>query len=174
MKAISERQQGAAAAALLHERLRSAGLLEDLPAPVPATMPSPPQEAHAGDPRLVPASRATAAPQLMDLACARLAVQARPRFTRRRLGLLRLTDKHAWRRFTEGILDYAEGLPEHPVTRAHVTAYITARGRAFERFYASYPAAARPLLEDAALHICLLYTSPSPRDRQKSRMPSSA
>ena len=23
-------------------------------------------------------------------------------------------------------------------------------------------------------HICLLYTSPSPRDRQKSRMPSSA
>ena len=28
--------------------------------------------------------------------------------------------------------------------------------------------------EDGALHICLLYTSPSPRDRQKSRMPSSA
>ena len=25
-----------------------------------------------------------------------------------------------------------------------------------------------------ALYICLLYTSPSPRDRQKSRMPSSA
>ena len=25
-----------------------------------------------------------------------------------------------------------------------------------------------------ALDICLLYTSPSPRDRQKSRMPSSA
>ena len=25
-----------------------------------------------------------------------------------------------------------------------------------------------------ALHSCLLYTSPSPRDRQKSRMPSSA
>ena len=25
-----------------------------------------------------------------------------------------------------------------------------------------------------AKHICLLYTSPSPRDRQKSRMPSSA
>ena len=24
------------------------------------------------------------------------------------------------------------------------------------------------------LHFCLLYTSPSPRDRQKSRMPSSA
>ena len=25
-----------------------------------------------------------------------------------------------------------------------------------------------------AIHPCLLYTSPSPRDRQKSRMPSSA
>src|SRR5665213_3824926 len=29
-----------------------------------------------------------------------------------------------------------------------------------------------PLIRD--LYICLLYTSPSPRDRQKSRMPSSA
>ena len=28
--------------------------------------------------------------------------------------------------------------------------------------------------EDGKEHICLLYTSPSPRDRQKSRMPSSA
>ena len=28
--------------------------------------------------------------------------------------------------------------------------------------------------EDERLHTCLLYTSPSPRDRQKSRMPSSA
>ena len=27
---------------------------------------------------------------------------------------------------------------------------------------------------DAAINGCLLYTSPSPRDRQKSRMPSSA
>ena len=27
---------------------------------------------------------------------------------------------------------------------------------------------------EIALHPCLLYTSPSPRDRQKSRMPSSA
>ena len=28
--------------------------------------------------------------------------------------------------------------------------------------------------EKLKLNICLLYTSPSPRDRQKSRMPSSA
>ena len=30
------------------------------------------------------------------------------------------------------------------------------------------------LIEMQANQICLLYTSPSPRDRQKSRMPSSA
>ena len=29
-------------------------------------------------------------------------------------------------------------------------------------------------VKDALPNICLLYTSPSPRDRQKSRMPSSA
>ena len=29
-------------------------------------------------------------------------------------------------------------------------------------------------IRDNANNICLLYTSPSPRDRQKSRMPSSA
>ena len=31
-----------------------------------------------------------------------------------------------------------------------------------------------PPYANGHLHICLLYTSPSPRDRQKSRMPSSA
>ena len=39
-------------------------------------------------------------------------------------------------------------------------------------------ASATEVLEGARLlpspHVCLLYTSPSPRDRQKSRMPSSA
>ena len=30
------------------------------------------------------------------------------------------------------------------------------------------------ILEEHGFTICLLYTSPSPRDRQKSRMPSSA
>ena len=29
-------------------------------------------------------------------------------------------------------------------------------------------------IKDSTIYICLLYTSPSPRDRQKSRMPSSA
>ena len=32
----------------------------------------------------------------------------------------------------------------------------------------------RELFEGTRIEICLLYTSPSPRDRQKSRMPSSA
>ena len=32
----------------------------------------------------------------------------------------------------------------------------------------------KKVTENADLSICLLYTSPSPRDRQKSRMPSSA
>ena len=34
----------------------------------------------------------------------------------------------------------------------------------------------RPYTDDICAHwrFCLLYTSPSPRDRQKSRMPSSA
>ena len=153
MKAISEQQQGAAAAALLHERLTGAGLLEDLFSRVLATMPSPVQEAHAGDPRLVPMLRATAAQYVMEYACARLAVNARPLFTRRLLGLVRLTDEHAWRRFTEGILDYAEDLSQHPATRADITAYINDRGHAVDAFCTTYPAEARPVLEDASLQI---------------------
>ena len=33
---------------------------------------------------------------------------------------------------------------------------------------------AQPFIDGALSQDCLLYTSPSPRDRQKSRMPSSA
>ena len=32
----------------------------------------------------------------------------------------------------------------------------------------------RKIVDDYQINTCLLYTSPSPRDRQKSRMPSSA
>ena len=32
----------------------------------------------------------------------------------------------------------------------------------------------QPTTEEGHLYICLLYTSPSPRDRTRSRMPSSA
>ena len=38
----------------------------------------------------------------------------------------------------------------------------------------SIPTESPQLPEQAAYSTCLLYTSPSPRDRQKSRMPSSA
>ena len=34
--------------------------------------------------------------------------------------------------------------------------------------------AQKELIRQLKLKVCLLYTSPSPRDRQKSRMPSSA
>ena len=34
--------------------------------------------------------------------------------------------------------------------------------------------AGQAYIENPKLHICLLYTSPSPRDRTRSRMPSSA
>ena len=30
------------------------------------------------------------------------------------------------------------------------------------------------IIDEENIYVCLLYTSPSPRDRQKSRMPSSA
>ena len=39
---------------------------------------------------------------------------------------------------------------------------------------ASYGGTGQTTYTDGQLLICLLYTSPSPRDRQKSRMPSSA
>ena len=38
----------------------------------------------------------------------------------------------------------------------------------------TYPRQAEKVNTIAQPNICLLYTSPSPRDRQKSRMPSSA
>ena len=46
-----------------------------------------------------------------------------------------------------------------------------------QRDYMLYGMGAYQLVKVFAVqmsHICLLYTSPSPRDRQKSRMPSSA
>ena len=42
------------------------------------------------------------------------------------------------------------------------------------RFWESEFTEIKPLASSNGQKICLLYTSPSPRDRQKSRMPSSA
>ena len=49
--------------------------------------------------------------------------------------------------------------------------------RVFDNLYGTSQSEVEKTLEagtDVLLEICLLYTSPSPRDRQKSRMPSSA
>ena len=47
---------------------------------------------------------------------------------------------------------------------------------AYDRLYALYRdiASTRESIEATANGVCLLYTSPSPRDRTRSRMPSSA
>ena len=46
--------------------------------------------------------------------------------------------------------------------------YIAEGGRKYHKIVMEYENGQR------SVHACLLYTSPSPRDRQKSRMPSSA
>ena len=45
--------------------------------------------------------------------------------------------------------------------------------KADDQYGGKLPVHGRCLIDECA-NICLLYTSPSPRDRQKSRMPSSA
>ena len=51
----------------------------------------------------------------------------------------------------------------NPEMMAKKMSYVGATGKAVYDFYVS-----------EEFYSCLLYTSPSPRDRQKSRMPSSA
>jgi len=45
---------------------------------------------------------------------------------------------------------------------------------AIEEYLEKYPHATDGVCESVAYKACLLYTSPSPRDRTRSRMPSSA
>ena len=66
-----------------------------------------------------------------------------------------------------------DAVPPFPVEQAVAIiegAYGESVDSVFERFDKE-PLAAASI---AQVHTCLLYTSPSPRDRQKSRMPSSA
>ena len=52
---------------------------------------------------------------------------------------------------------------------------ITPEIRESDEYRALNPQGKIPTLQEGSLVLtCLLYTSPSPRDRQKSRMPSSA
>ena len=56
-----------------------------------------------------------------------------------------------------------------------INKYITARaGANYSKRNKRYAYATNSTTADPWLYLCLLYTSPSPRDRQKSRMPSSA
>ena len=63
-----------------------------------------------------------------------------------------------------GVVDSGEAADEYARLVADVV----------RRAIASLPAAGRVDGGAALVNDCLLYTSPSPRDRQKSRMPSSA
>ena len=62
---------------------------------------------------------------------------------------------HEMHKFLTAISEYAEDRP---------SLYLTLTGYGTSSIIPT----------DIVLEICLLYTSPSPRDRQKSRMPSSA
>ena len=62
-----------------------------------------------------------------------------------------------------GIITHEDLANYHTVTRKPV------KGR-----YKGHDIYAMSPPSSGGVHICLLYTSPSPRDRQKSRMPSSA
>ena len=61
-----------------------------------------------------------------------------------------------------------EGFIKH---REEKSQQYNQRGRTDRKFFMDLDA---EILEWHLLDTCLLYTSPSPRDRQKSRMPSSA
>ena len=79
------------------------------------------------------------------------------------------------------VLEKAQQSPAS-VSRRNKQAIVDAYGRALtmQKVLADFIKVNRQLMidlsmsENANLLHCLLYTSPSPRDRQKSRMPSSA
>ena len=57
---------------------------------------------------------------------------------------------------------------------AHSRLFRTANGQVMKALIYSYVGRKRRKRDFKRLWICLLYTSPSPRDRSLSRMPSSA
>ena len=69
----------------------------------------------------------------------------------------------------------AASMPTNPVVVRRVTGMLAKAGLIATRAGASGGAWLIVPASDIKLdQVCLLYTSPSPRDRQKSRMPSSA
>ena len=65
------------------------------------------------------------------------------------------------------VLARREELRQAPVKQPRAFLRVIAKGLVVDLYR-------RRDVEQAFLEACLLYTSPSPRDRQKSRMPSSA
>ena len=64
---------------------------------------------------------------------------------------------------------------EHiPGERAVAVKNVTINEPQFQGHFPERPLMPGVLIVESMAQVCLLYTSPSPRDRQKSRMPSSA
>ena len=61
----------------------------------------------------------------------------------------------------------------HELHRRYKNMYYK-QAHKFNNFFAINNIELEDILKDSLYIVCLLYTSPSPRDRQKSRMPSSA
>ena len=73
--------------------------------------------------------------------------------------------------------DRLEKLEKHTHKLSNITDYLLTAKYAKAQDHAEEVAEFFATLDEAAtaiFRVCLLYTSPSPRDRQKSRMPSSA
>ena len=71
--------------------------------------------------------------------------------------------------------DYLVGqLPDHPNHPKGRNPYAHVAICVKSKFNASYKDIPDDQLDDVIKYICLLYTSPSPRDPKTSRMPSSA
>ena len=75
----------------------------------------------------------------------------------------------------EGNYEALQALPKNasPV-RLHNRCKITGRPKGYVRQFGISRIQLREMASNGLIPGCLLYTSPSPRDRQKSRMPSSA
>ena len=73
------------------------------------------------------------------------------------------------RTYAKGVFDEAD--TDNPKIKASVKAQID---KQIEEFEKEYPVVKIGLIGSILTKSCLLYTSPSPRDRYGSRMPSSA
>ena len=73
-------------------------------------------------------------------------------------------------------LDYASTTPVDPIVASKMMEFLTPEGEFGNPASRSHRFGwkADEAVEEARSHVCLLYTSPSPRDVEESRMPSSA